>query len=44
MTPEQVLAKLGQPHNRVGGSFSYCAAGRTATLRFSNVGRLSKIT
>jgi hypothetical protein len=32
MTPEQVLATLGQPHRRIGTTFSYCATGGDKAL------------
>jgi hypothetical protein len=41
MTPEQVLAKLGQPHSRVGGTFSYCAGSKSVTVRFTKSGRVA---
>ncbi|MCU1596203.1 MAG: hypothetical protein JWO12_3595, partial [Frankiales bacterium] len=40
MTPEQVLARLGQPHTRVGNAFTYCAAGKTVAVTFTKAGTL----
>jgi hypothetical protein len=41
MTPEQVLATLGQPHARQGRTFTYCAQGR-ATITFDSRGLVSR--
>jgi microsomal dipeptidase-like Zn-dependent dipeptidase len=44
MTPEQVLATLGQPHTRDGDRFGYCAAGGdTATVTFDGDGRVRSV-
>jgi microsomal dipeptidase-like Zn-dependent dipeptidase len=41
MTPVQVLQALGQPDQRSGTTFGYCATGgRRATVEFTNGGRL----
>jgi hypothetical protein len=45
MTPERVLATLGQPHSRTGHSFRYCmTGGRTASVTFNDNGRLDKVS
>ncbi len=41
MTPEQVLAVLGQPHTRVGQAFTFCSSRGTATVRFTTAGRVA---
>jgi hypothetical protein len=41
MTPEQVVAVLGQPHVRKGKAFSYCGKGGAVTVRFSAAGRVA---
>ncbi|MCW2587424.1 MAG: hypothetical protein JWN55_2940 [Frankiales bacterium] len=38
---ERVLALLGQPHTRIGTAFTYCAAGRTATITFTKAGTVA---
>jgi hypothetical protein len=38
MTPEQVLAVLGQPHTRSGSAFTFCTTSGTKTVRFSRAG------
>lgn len=38
-TPEQVLLALGQPHARVGTTFTYCTTGGDRTVRFDAQGR-----
>ncbi len=38
MTPEQVLATLGQPHTRSGRAFTYCATTGTVSVRFGGNG------
>ncbi|HEU0131760.1 MAG TPA: peptidase [Mycobacteriales bacterium] len=43
MTPEQVLAALGQPATRTGAAFTYCTADGTATVRFGGDGRVSGV-
>ncbi len=41
MTPEQVLAVLGQPHTRIGRTFTYCGTGKSVTVRFSRSGKVA---
>lgn len=43
MTPEEVLAVLGQPHTRVGSTFTYCGTRGTATITFSDDGTVSHV-
>jgi hypothetical protein len=43
MTPEQVLAALGQPHTRVGTAFTFCGPRGTSTVRFNAAGTVSKV-
>jgi hypothetical protein len=43
MTPEQVLARLGQPHARQGTTFTYCSGGR-ATVTFDAQGRVARVS
>ena len=43
MTPEQVLAVLGQPHTRVGNAFTYCGPRGTDTVTFSSAGTVAKV-
>ena len=38
MTPEQVLAALGQPHAREGATFTFCTGDGTKTVRFNAAG------
>jgi hypothetical protein len=42
MSAERVLAVLGQPHTRVGTAFTYCAAGRAATVTFTPAGTVTR--
>jgi hypothetical protein len=44
MTPGQVLAALGQPHSRVGTTFSYCGPRGTATVTFTQAGAVTKVS
>jgi hypothetical protein len=44
MSPEQVLAALGQPHRRKGTTFAYCVGSGTATVTFDRSGRLARVT
>jgi microsomal dipeptidase-like Zn-dependent dipeptidase len=41
MSPEQVLANLGQPSGRTGTTFVYCVSGGTQTLTFTSEGSLT---
>jgi len=41
MTPEQVLQTLGQPHTRVGNTFSYCTSSGRAVITFDRRGRVT---
>jgi hypothetical protein len=42
MTPQQVLAVLGQPHDRVGRALTYCGpGGKSVKVRFTNAGRVA---
>jgi hypothetical protein len=43
MTPEQVLVALGQPHERIGRSFSYCAQRGRTTVSFGDDGLVSGV-
>lgn len=43
MTPDQVLAHVGQPHERVGNRFTYCADGGGVTVTFDDTGRLAGV-
>lgn len=43
MTAEQVVRTLGQPHTRVGTTFTYCTTSGTATLTFDDRGRLRTV-
>ncbi len=43
MTPEQVLAAVGQPHSRIGDTFTYCVQGGTADVRFGKRGTVSSV-
>jgi hypothetical protein len=44
MSPEDVLAAIGQPHTRVGTRFTYCATGgRTATVTFRPNGLVDSV-
>ena len=38
-TPEQVLARLGQPHTRTGRAFTFCTTSGLKTVRFDSSGR-----
>jgi hypothetical protein len=44
MTPEQVLAALGQPHQRAGSRFRYCATGGPVTVSFDARGRVTRVS
>ncbi len=44
MAPERVLAILGQPHARVGTTFTYCGARGPATVTFSKTGTVARIS
>ena len=44
MTPEQVLAVLGQPHDRVGRSFTYCGPRGTSKVVFSAAGLVQPVS
>ncbi len=39
LTPEQVLARLGQPHTRVGSAFTFCTTTGVKAVRFTSAGR-----
>jgi hypothetical protein len=39
MTPEQVVAALGQPHSRADRTFTYCGTRGTVKVRFTSAGR-----
>jgi hypothetical protein len=41
MTPEQVLAVLGQPHTRVAQAFTFCTRRGTTTVHFSPSGTVA---
>jgi microsomal dipeptidase-like Zn-dependent dipeptidase len=41
MSPEQVLALLGQPHTRVGTAFTFCGPRGVATVRFNTAGTVA---
>jgi hypothetical protein len=41
MTPEDVLATLGQPHTRAGRTFAYCGTSGTVSVRFTRAGRVA---
>lgn len=41
MTPEQVVAALGQPHVRKGNAFGFCGKGEKVTVRFTKAGRVA---
>jgi hypothetical protein len=43
MTPEQVLGTLGQPHTRVGSTFTYCGTRGTVTVRFDRRGLVAAV-
>jgi hypothetical protein len=43
MTPEEVLAAVGQPHARVGSTFTYCVQGGTATVEFGKRGTVTSV-
>jgi hypothetical protein len=38
MTPQQVLATLGQPNTRVGNAYTYCGTAGRVTIRFTAAG------
>ncbi|MDQ1695672.1 MAG: hypothetical protein QOJ03_1025 [Frankiaceae bacterium] len=42
--PEQVLAELGQPHRRVGRTFSYCSGVGNVDVVFGANGRVSHVS
>jgi hypothetical protein len=45
MTPEQVLATIGQPHRRTGTTFSYCAnGGDKALVEFNRDGKVRNVS
>jgi hypothetical protein len=41
---ERVVAALGQPRRRAGGTFTYCAASGTIELGFDDAGRLARVS
>jgi hypothetical protein len=41
MTPEQVVAALGQPHTRVGTAFTFCTTSGVKTVRFTSAGKVA---
>ena len=41
MTPERVLALLGQPHTRDGSAFTFCTTSGTKTVRFTGAGTVA---
>ncbi len=43
MTPAQVLVALGQPHTRVGTTYTYCGPRGTTTVRFGSAGTVTKV-
>jgi len=43
MSPEAVLAALGQPDARTGDTFTYCAQGGVATVRFGDNGLVRNV-
>jgi hypothetical protein len=43
MRPEQVLATVGQPHQRHGRTFSYCSTGGTLRVVFGGTGRVTQV-
>ncbi len=43
MTPEQVLAAVGQPDSRRGTVFTYCGARGRVTVRFDGAGRVAGV-
>lgn len=43
MSADAVLAALGQPHTRIGQSFTFCGQHRTVTVTFSKAGALTKV-
>ena len=44
LTPERVLAMLGQPHARAGTTFTYCGQHRRITISFTRAGALTKVS
>ena len=43
MSPDRVLALLGQPHTRIGTAFTFCGPGRTTTVTFSPAGGVARV-
>jgi hypothetical protein len=43
MTDWQTLRAVGQPHRRLGRTFSYCSPGGTTTVVFDGAGRVSAV-
>ncbi len=43
MTGWETLQAIGQPHRRLGNTFSYCSTGASVRVEFNGAGRVARV-